>query len=199
MQWTLLRLSVVICFILFYWLKNNPTLFQLVSTVTSTDCILILSHLNALRLFFFKNTQLSVCPNNSVLGKSTLNVTDQTNLNNMSNYTQQDAQLEEKHSLDALKSFINHCCQVIGLWKVLCEHQFHFLIDSLQDTQKQIIQNTTFKDLLLYGKDLCSLLITKLISSYLGDNASVDSISIKLRDICPDLYRVEDAAYSKVL
>lgn len=135
--------------------------------------------------------------NNSILGKPNLNET--TNVNNMSNYTLQDAQLEEKHSLDAFKSFVHHCCQVIGLWKVLCEHQFHILIDTLHDSQKQILQNTTFKDLLLYGKDLCSLLITRLISSYLGDNASVDSISIKLRDICPDLYKVEDAAYSKVI
>ncbi|GJQ73093.1 Nup154 [Trypoxylus dichotomus] len=167
-----------------------------VSTVTSTDCVLMLAHLNALRLFFYKNTQLSIGINNSTIGKPAYTIIDQTNTN-MTNYTLQDAQMEEKHSLDAFKVFINHCCQVIGLWKILCEHQFHMLIDELHDSQKQILQNTTFKDLLLYGKDLCSLLITKLIGSYLGDNASVDSISIKLRDICPDLYKVEDAAYSK--
>lgn len=33
--------------------------------------------------------------------------------------------------------------------------------------------------------------------SYLGDNASVDSISSKLREVCPNLYKNEDAACSK--
>jgi nuclear pore complex protein Nup155 len=33
---------------------------------------------------------------------------------------------------------------------------------------------------------------------YLDDNASVDTISCKLRDVCPSLYRREDAACSKV-
>jgi hypothetical protein len=33
---------------------------------------------------------------------------------------------------------------------------------------------------------------------YLDDNASVDAISSKLREVCPSLYRREDAACSKV-
>jgi hypothetical protein len=33
---------------------------------------------------------------------------------------------------------------------------------------------------------------------YLDDNASVDAISCKLREVCPSLYRREDAACSKV-
>jgi len=33
---------------------------------------------------------------------------------------------------------------------------------------------------------------------YLNDNASVDAISCKLREVCPNLYRIEDAACSKV-
>jgi len=35
--------------------------------------------------------------------------------------------------------------------------------------------------------------------SYLGDNASVDSVSLKLREVCPNLYRTEDAVCSKVI
>lgn len=114
------------------------------------------------------------------------------------NHTLQDAQIEEKFSLNALKLFVSHCCQVMGLWRILCEHQFHVLIGSLPANHQQVFQNTTFKDLFLYGHDVCSLLITALVDSYLGDNASVDSISAKLREVCPNLYRFEDAAFSKV-
>lgn len=62
-----------------------------------------------------------------------------------------------------------------------------------------MLQNTTFKDLILTGHELCSVLITSLINSYLNDNACVDSISSKLRDVCPYLYKTEDEAYSKVI
>lgn len=61
-----------------------------------------------------------------------------------------------------------------------------------------MLQNTLFKDLLLFGHDLCAQLIAALINMYLGDNACVDSISNKLRLVCPSLYKTEDAAYSKV-
>jgi hypothetical protein len=37
-----------------------------------------------------------------------------------------------------------------------------------------------------------------VLSRYLNDNASVDAISSKLREVCPNLYRNEDAACSKV-
>lgn len=114
------------------------------------------------------------------------------------NQSIQDAQLEERQSLDAFKTFVCHACQVIGLWRILCEHQFHTLVASIPESHQQILQNTTFKDLFLYRQDMCLLLISALVESYLGDNASVDSISAKLREVCPHLYRTEDAAYTKV-
>lgn len=94
----------------------------------------------------------------------------------------------------------------------------------LQEDQSQL-SVMTFRDLILVGQHLCSALITclinrfvgcvcfsepynfsigmnvddsHLISSYLSDNASVDSVSAKLREICPKLYRNEDAACNKV-
>ena len=36
-----------------------------------------------------------------------------------------------------------------------------------------------------------------LTSRYHGDNASADAISGRLRDICPGLYRIEDAKLAK--
>lgn len=146
------------------------------------------------------NTQLS-----AVMGPTTANQSNlYSSMNNTTlnvtrmNHTIQDAQLEERQSLDAFKTFVCHACQVVGLWRILCEHQFHNLVASIPENQQQILQNITFKDLFLYRQDLCLLLITALVESYLGDNASVDSISAKLREVCPHLYRTEDAAYTKV-
>jgi nuclear pore complex protein Nup155 len=36
------------------------------------------------------------------------------------------------------------------------------------------------------------------VCRYLNDNASVDAVSSKLREVCPNLFRIEDAACSKV-
>lgn len=110
----------------------------------------------------------------------------------------QEFQIEERQSIDALKAFVSQACEILGLWKILCEHQFHLLINTLTKEQQMALLNTSFKDLFLFGHDICSTLIISLINSYLGDNASVDSISAKLRDVCPNLYKSEDAACSKV-
>lgn len=45
---------------------------------------------------------------------------------------------------------------------------------------------------------MACLLLGSLVSGYLRDNASVDGISQKLRQLCPTLYRQEDATCSKV-
>ncbi|KAJ8971740.1 hypothetical protein NQ314_000553 [Rhamnusium bicolor] len=166
------------------------------STITSEDCIYILNNLTALRNFLMHNTQLSTVSN--ALANPPSCMYNNTSMNaSRVNHTLQDAQLEERVSLDSLKSFVVLCCQIIGLWRILCEHQFHSLIGALPENQQQILQNTTFQDLILLRQDICSILIMTLINSYLGDNASVDSISSKLREVCPHLYRTEDAAFSK--
>lgn len=168
------------------------------SLITSDDCLFILKPLTALNNFLMYNTQLST---HSLAShqKSVYNSANNISLNvTRMNHTIQDAQLEERQSLDALKAFVCHCCQVVGLWRILSEHPFHSLMSVVPENQQQIMQNTTFKDLFLYRQDMCLVLIGALVQSYLGDNASVDSINVKLREVCPHLYRTEDAAYSKV-
>lgn len=165
------------------------------STITAEDCINILNNLTALHNFLSLNTRLSVAYKSTQGHGTTFNNTE-LNMTRV-NPTIQDAQLEERQSLDALKSFVCHCCQIIGLWRILCDHQFHDLVGSLPENQQQILQNTTFKELFLYRQDICSILINTLVNSYLGDNASVDSISNKLMEVCPHLYKPEDAAFSK--
>lgn len=53
------------------------------------------------------------------------------------------------------------------------------------------------RDLILSGTEVMAVLVVSLINIYLNDNASVGSISSKLRDVCPNLYRHEDAVTHK--
>jgi len=39
--------------------------------------------------------------------------------------------VEERNSLDALKVFITHACEVLGLWKILCENQLNNIVNAL--------------------------------------------------------------------
>ena len=43
----------------------------------------------------------------------------------------QELYVEEKKSLQALKSFVGRACEVLHLWKVLYDHQFHLVAATL--------------------------------------------------------------------
>ncbi|CAG9765140.1 unnamed protein product [Ceutorhynchus assimilis] len=165
-------------------------LFQ--SSISVEDCIKLQNNLNALHNFLTLNTDFSGTTNQMAIHNSTLN---QTLVRQP--VTLQDAQLIERKSLDALKTFLCHCCQIMGLWRILCDHQFHELVACLPDNDQEILQKTTFKELFLFRKDICTVLIQTLVNSYLGDNASVDAISNRLMEVCPHLYKPEDAAFTK--
>uniref|UniRef100_A0A182W7E4 Uncharacterized protein n=1 Tax=Anopheles minimus TaxID=112268 RepID=A0A182W7E4_9DIPT len=109
----------------------------------------------------------------------------------------EEALVEERKSLEALVRLIKQACEVVGLWKVICEHQCHLLVGKLTKEEQTVLQGCTFRDLILSRLDVCGLLIVTLINSYLADNASVGSISSKLREVCPTLYRQEDAVSHK--
>lgn len=60
-----------------------------------------------------------------------------------------------------------------------------------------ILLSCTFRDLYISRIDICVQLIVILINTYLNDNASINAISSKLREVCPTLYRHEDAVSHK--
>ncbi|XP_052750627.1 nuclear pore complex protein Nup154 [Galleria mellonella] len=104
---------------------------------------------------------------------------------------------DEHASLHALKLFIMMAIEMLSLWKVLCEHQFHVIAASLPPDQQSALQAASFRELLVGGQEVACLLLSSLVAGYLRDNASVDGISQKLRQLCPTLYRQEDATCSK--
>ncbi|XP_063620313.1 nuclear pore complex protein Nup154 [Cydia splendana] len=104
---------------------------------------------------------------------------------------------DENSSLHALKLFVTMAIEMLSLWKVLCEHQFHVIAASLPPEQQSALQAASFRELLVGGQEVACLLLDSLVAGYLRDNASVDGISHKLRQLCPTLYRQEDATCSK--
>lgn len=172
--------------------SNNKV--TIMSTVPAVQFGWILGHLQALRCFLNKNTHISK-PHGGT--RNTTDGFEQTMASHYRSQEYQEPRVEERNSLDVLKIFIAHACEVLGLWKILCENQLHNIVSSLSKDQINQFSNATFRDLILIGHEISSLLIIHLIDSYLGDNASVDAVSARLRDICPNLYRSEDAMCSK--
>lgn len=111
----------------------------------------------------------------------------------------QEALLKERQSLLFLQQLVSHCQQVIGLWKVVCDHQVHVVAQKLGQDEQNILRGMYFRDLILSnaGKELSSRLVQAIINLYLADNASTDAISNRLREVCPALYNTEDAISSK--
>ena len=90
----------------------------------------------------------------------------------------------EKSSLQSLHQLISRICEALGLWKILCDHQFHVIAAMLTKDQQNQLKTMSFKNLVISGKDISGALIQCLISRYLNDNAATDAISSRLREIC---------------
>ena len=100
-----------------------------------------------------------------------------------------------------MKQLLDHTVEVLALWKVLCDcdHQLHLLGQSVQTDLRISLKTMLFRDLVLSGGDTCVGLIKSLSHRYQDDAASTNAISKKLRQVCPSLYRNEDAQVNKQL
>ncbi|XP_014679572.1 PREDICTED: nuclear pore complex protein Nup155-like, partial [Priapulus caudatus] len=110
---------------------------------------------------------------------------------------QAEAQAQEKSSLMNLYRLVVRACETIGLWKILCDHQFHIVVANLSREMQSQLHTLTFKEFVIAGKEIANSLILCLISRYLGDNATTDAISSRLREVCPSLYSHNDSVCAK--
>ncbi|KAL5281513.1 NUP155 family protein [Megaselia abdita] len=166
------------------------------SSLTSNDCNELLDDLNSIKNLFEANSinDLSYIHQSELLEgtlPASMYVTNAGNMN-QNNLIEQ-IQCEEKQSLTFLNQFIKQVCEVISLWKILNEHNFELIMASLSPNFKNVLITSSFRDLIITRTDICSNLIIAVMNSYLNDNASVSTISAKLRENCPNLYRREDA------
>uniref|UniRef100_A0A914UNX2 Nucleoporin Nup133/Nup155-like N-terminal domain-containing protein n=1 Tax=Plectus sambesii TaxID=2011161 RepID=A0A914UNX2_9BILA len=104
---------------------------------------------------------------------------------------------EERQSLLCLYELVDRSAEVLSLWKILTDHQFHVIVAQLPVDIRRLLVDVPFSQLVTAGKDLCSDLITCLIRQYLGDRATTDAISERLRKACPGLYSSDDATVAK--
>ncbi|WAR23622.1 NU155-like protein, partial [Mya arenaria] len=108
-----------------------------------------------------------------------------------------EAQKLEKVSLQHVQELIHRVEEVLGLLRVLVDHQFHTLAACLTKDQQNQLKTLSLKQFAITGKELCGSMIQNLINRYIDDNATTDAISIRLREICPSLYSTDDATCSK--
>ena len=75
---------------------------------------------------------------------------------------QQDAILRERQSLMFLQQLLSHTLQVLGLWMVVCDHQFHVVATKhLNVDELNAIKGMYFRDLIipLLGREICGRLV----------------------------------------
>uniref|UniRef100_A0A8D8PSS0 Nuclear pore complex protein Nup155 n=4 Tax=Cacopsylla melanoneura TaxID=428564 RepID=A0A8D8PSS0_9HEMI len=170
---------------------------ELDTAVTLAEISIVCSHLHAVSCFIENHSNI-LPPSNNV------NVTvmkDVTVMNDKTLYETklQEVYLMERRSLEALKMFIGHACQVLGFWRILCEHHFPNIASFLTDEQKSHLLSMTFQQLISTpgNQDVCSVLMNHLLNYYLVDNTPVHSVTLKLREVCPKIFRNEDATCAK--
>lgn len=109
-----------------------------------------------------------------------------------------EAVANERTSLLQLQQLVSHTCEILGLWRVLCDHQFRTVAFCLPpEAREQLCCGSTLRDLLLADRSLTSSLAGSLVRSYLEDNAATEAIANRLREVCPTLFRSEDATFAR--
>ena len=82
---------------------------------------------------------------------------------------------------------------------MVVDHQVANLAPRLSQEVASTLRHAAFRDLVVRGegRDVAAALIHTL-DTYLGDSASTDGVSSRLRNLCPGLYTQEDTSSSKV-
>ena len=120
---------------------------MLTSSISSEEIDWIIQQLRDLQSFLDRNTQFGL----------NMSSVDQSN-----NGGQQDAILRERQSLMFLQQLLSHTLQVLGLWMVVCDHQFHTVAAKhLNIDELNVIKGMYFRDLIisLVGREICGRLV----------------------------------------
>jgi len=109
------------------------------------------------------------------------------------------ASVREKQSLAVLRQLVVDSLQLLGLWSVVVEHTVELVMAKLPEDAAAVLRSAQLRDLVVNpaGRELAGRLVQTLVQTYLEDNASTEAISARLRQLCPGLYRQEDALSSR--
>lgn len=106
-------------------------------------------------------------------------------------------QTMERTIIFNLFKLIEHCIEVLNLWKLLCIHQFHTIVSSLSKEKQTHLLAVTFKEVIVYGNEITTLLASSLVRRFIEDNNTTDIINKRLQDVCPSIYKNENALHAK--
>jgi len=156
------------------------------SSISDTEINIYLQKLNNIKQFMMKNVQLSA---NSESNHISSNVS-------FSNPIQVSAIVERNAFSNALE-LINQCIEILGLWKLVYEHQFDIIISNLSNENLLQLKMLTFRDLITVGKDICSSLASNLVQKYIDNQRETDTITRRLHEACPSIFKQENALHAK--
>jgi len=108
-----------------------------------------------------------------------------------------DVYASERNSLYTLLKLIEHCIEVFGLWKLLCDHQFHAVASILPIERQTQLTGMTFKELIVHGNEMTTMLASSLVRRFIEDNSTTDIINRRLQEVCPSIYKNENALHAK--
>ena len=140
------------------WLRTVVTMSgrdePISSSVTSDELGWILAQLQDMKAFFEKQAQFLINPG----AESQFQQQPQQQ---QQQQTHQDAFLRERQSLLFLQQLMSQTLQVLGLWRVVCDHQCHAVLKLLSQDEQNLIRGIYFRDLILSipGRELCGRLI----------------------------------------
>ena len=100
----------------------------------------------------------------------------------------------ESESLSSLSYLLTRCIEVLNLYKLLYDHGFS--VNLPQEPQLKL-SVMTFRDLIVLGGDMTTSIASALVRRYIDDNITTDAICRRLHELCPSIFRQENALQAK--
>lgn len=157
----------------------------LVNTASIEEISLYLKRLIELKKFLDSNVQFSSDHNKP------------NKRDSMRGEASNDATTIERESLNTLKGLLVRSIEVLNLYKLLYEHEFSTVCANLPADPQSKLTMMTFKDLIVLGTEMTTNIASALVRRYLDDNITTDAISRKLHELCPSIFRKENALQAK--
>lgn len=107
------------------------------------------------------------------------------------------AQTQEKTSFYNLLQLISRCLEVLGLWRLLNENEFFKLAACLPKELQIQLKSINFKDLVVQGNEICALLASAIVQCCIEDNLDTEATCNKLNEVCPSIFKQENALLAK--
>lgn len=156
----------------------------LTSNISVEEIKVYLLRLNSLYNFLMKNMKFSE--------------NESTKYNMNLSFSMNDQQVWERNLIYGLFKLIEHCLEVLNLWKLLCIHQFHVILSSVTKEKQTQLANMNFKEVIVFGFEMTTILASALVRRFIEDHSTTDIINKRLQDVCPSIYKNENALHAKV-